>query len=72
MMYGTICPTINYKNPDPECDLDYVPNKAQPKDIKRALVISRGRGGINAVMALERIGDNLLTGKNNEEGHYVS
>jgi 3-oxoacyl-[acyl-carrier-protein] synthase II len=72
MMYGTICPTINYKNPDPECDLDYVPNKAQRKDIKRALVISRGRGGINAVMALERIGNNLRTGKNNEEGRYVS
>lgn len=55
MMYGTICPTINYKTPDPECDLDYVPNKSQHKEIKRALVISRGRGGINAVMALEKM-----------------
>ncbi|UCB56619.1 MAG: beta-ketoacyl-[acyl-carrier-protein] synthase family protein, partial [Candidatus Omnitrophota bacterium] len=55
MMYGTICPTINYKTPDPECDLDYVPNKSQHKDVKRALVISRGRGGINAVMALEKM-----------------
>lgn len=54
MMFNTICPTINYRNPDPECDLDYVPNRARPKEIKRALVISRGRGGINAVMALEK------------------
>ena len=72
MMYGTICPTINYKNPDPECDLDYVPNKAQNKDIKRALVISRGRGGINAVMALERLGDGQKAKKDTEEGSYVS
>lgn len=72
MMFGMVCPTINYKNPDPECDLNYVPNKAQRKDIKRALVISRGRGGINAVMALERIGNNHITEKNNEEERYVS
>jgi 3-oxoacyl-[acyl-carrier-protein] synthase II len=57
MMFGTICPTINYKTPDPDCDLDYVPNKAQHKKIKRALIISRGRGGINAVMALESMID---------------
>lgn len=72
MMFDTVCPTINYKNPDPECDLDYVPNKAQCKDIKRALVISRGRGGINAVMALEKAKNNHITGKNKEEGRYVS
>jgi 3-oxoacyl-[acyl-carrier-protein] synthase II len=72
MMFGTICPTINYKNPDPECNLDYVPNKAQRKDVKRALVISRGRGGINAVMALEKIENGHVTKKNKEEGKYVS
>ena len=55
MMYHTVCPTINYQRPDPECDLDYVPNKSAHKEVKRALVISRGRGGINAVMALERV-----------------
>lgn len=54
MIFGTVCPTINYKTADPECDLDYVPNKAQHREVKRALVISRGRGGINAVMALEK------------------
>lgn len=57
MMFGTICPTINYSIADPECDLDYVPNQARHQEIKRALVISRGRGGINAVMALEKIRD---------------
>ncbi len=55
MMFNTVCPTINYTNPDPECDLDYVPNQAQRREIKRALVISRGRGGINAVLALEKM-----------------
>ncbi|MEA3328708.1 MAG: beta-ketoacyl-[acyl-carrier-protein] synthase family protein [Candidatus Omnitrophota bacterium] len=55
MMYHTVPPTINYRNPDPACDLDYVPNKSEHKEVKRALVISRGRGGINAVMALEKV-----------------
>ncbi|MFH1245437.1 MAG: beta-ketoacyl-[acyl-carrier-protein] synthase family protein [Candidatus Omnitrophota bacterium] len=59
MMFDTVCPTINYKDADAQCDLDYVPNKARHQEIKRALVISRGRGGINAVMALEKMrGDN--------------
>ena len=54
MEHSMIPPTINYKNPDPECDLDCCPNKAQSKEIKKALVISRGRGGINAVLILEK------------------
>ena len=54
MQHGMVPPTINYKTPDPECDLDYCPNKAQAKEIKRALVISRGRGGINTVLVLEK------------------
>lgn len=51
---GVVLPTINYQTEDTECDLDYVPNKSRAKEINRALVISRGRGGINAVMAVER------------------
>jgi len=54
MQDGTLPPTINYKTKDPECDLDYVPNQSRPKEIERALIISRGRGGINAVLAIER------------------
>jgi 3-oxoacyl-[acyl-carrier-protein] synthase II len=72
MMHGTICPTINYRDPDPECDLDYVPNRAQQKDIKRALIISRGRGGINAVMALERFRNGHKTDQNARGEQYVS
>ncbi len=53
MENNTVPPTINYLEPDPECDLDYCPNKAQTKEIKYALVISRGRGGINCALVLE-------------------
>ena len=50
MEHSLVPPTINYTDPDFECDLDYVPNKAQAKTIKNALVINRGRGGINCVL----------------------
>lgn len=45
---GIVPPTINLENQDPECDLDYVPNKARKKDIKYALNNSFGFGGTNA------------------------
>jgi 3-oxoacyl-(acyl-carrier-protein) synthase len=54
MQEGIIPPTINYQTGDPECDLDYVPNTSRPKEIDRALILARGRGGINAVLAIER------------------
>jgi len=54
MEHGIVPPTINYSEGDPECDLDYVPNKAQEKEIKNALVISRGRGGINTALILQK------------------
>jgi len=54
MEHGMIPPTINYKTPDPECDLDYCPNKAQAKNIKNALIINRGRGGINCALILQK------------------
>ncbi len=55
MEHNLVPPTINYQSPDPECDLDYCPNKSQAKDIQNALVINRGRGGINCAMVLEKI-----------------
>ncbi len=55
MENNLVPPTINLTEPDPECDLDYCANKSQAKDIKRALVINRGRGGINCVLVLERV-----------------
>jgi len=54
MEHDTVPPTINLQTPDPECDLDYVPNKARQKTIKNALVINRGRGGINCVLVLQK------------------
>ncbi len=49
-----IPPTINYEFPDPECDLDYVPNKARPKKINVALSNSLGFGGHNATLVVKR------------------
>ncbi len=47
---GIVPPTINLENPDPECDLDYVPNKAREKKVKVALNNSFGFGGHNATL----------------------
>ncbi|BDU50384.1 beta-ketoacyl-ACP synthase II [Haliovirga abyssi] len=51
---GIMPPTINYENPDPECDLDYIPNKAEKRDIKVAMSSSLGFGGHNAVIAFKK------------------
>ncbi len=51
---GIVPPTINYDFPDPECDLNYVPNVAQKKNIKVALSNSFGFGGHNAVLAIRK------------------
>ncbi len=51
---GVIPPTINMENPDPECDLDYVPNTARKADVGAAITNSFGFGGHNATLVFER------------------
>ena len=51
---GIMPPTINYENPDPDCDLDYVPNQMRKKDVRYALSNSFGFGGTNAALLFKR------------------
>jgi len=51
---GEIPPTIGYKEPDPDCDLNYTPNKKVKADIDLAISTSLGFGGHNAALAIRK------------------
>jgi 3-oxoacyl-[acyl-carrier-protein] synthase II len=54
LRHGLLPPTINYDTPDPDCDLDYVPNQARKQDVDVALSNAFGFGGTNATLAFRK------------------
>jgi len=56
MAHSLITPTVNYEYPDPDCDLDYVPNTARARTVTHALSNSFGFGGVNATVVVGKVG----------------
>ena len=56
---GIIPPTINYENPDPDCDIDCVPNRSRVAEVNAVLTNAFGFGGHNATLVIKRYGDDV-------------
>ena len=54
MRHDIILPTVNFQDKDPHCDIDCTPNQPRQRVVKRALVLARGRGGINIVLGVQK------------------
>lgn len=54
---GTVPPTVGLQEPDPECDLDYIPGEARKMDVHTAVSTSLGFGGHNACLVFRRMED---------------
>lgn len=52
--HNAVPPTINYSTPDPECDLDYVPNEKREMEVKAAMSTNLGFGGHNAAILFKK------------------
>jgi 3-oxoacyl-[acyl-carrier-protein] synthase II len=57
---GLLPPTINYETPDPDCDLNYIPNTAIEKDVRYAINNSFGFGGHNVSLVIKKVEDDDL------------